>query len=137
MNTTDLIDLYTDFLLVSSYQATATGLSALLDNKISHDKITRLLSSTSISSEALWRMVKPLCHEIKSEAAVLIFDDSIEEKEYTDSSELISWHFDHTKGRSVKWVNFMTALYYSNDMSLPIGIEFVKKTKAYIDKKGK
>jgi hypothetical protein len=112
-------------------------LSALLDNKISHDKITRLLSSATISSESLWQMVKPLCHEIRSEDAVLIFDDSIEEKEYTDSSELISWHFDHTKGRSVKGVNFMTALYYSNEMSLPVGVEFIRKTKAYIDKKGK
>jgi len=137
MNNRDLTDLYTDFLLVCPSQTTATGLSALLDNKISHDKITRLLSSTSISSEALWQMVKPLCHEIKSEEAVLIFDDSIEEKEYTDHSELISWHFDHTKGRSVKGVNFMTALYYSNDISLPVGVEFVRKTKACIDKKGK
>ena len=137
MNVNNLTDLYTDFLLVSPCQTTATGLSALLDNSVSHDKITRLLSSSAISSQTLWQMVKPMCHEIKSDDAVLIFDDSIEAKKYTDNNELISWHFDHTEGRSVKGVNFMTALYSSNDISLPVGVEFVRKTKAFISKKGK
>ena len=31
---------------------------------------------------------------------VLIFDDTIQEKPYTDENELISWHFDHSKNRS-------------------------------------
>jgi len=137
MNVNNLTDLYTDFLLISPGQTTATGLSTLMDNNISHDKITRLLSSSAISSQTLWQMTKPMCHEIKCKDAVLIFDDSVEEKKYTDSNELISWHFDHTQGRSVKGVNFMTALYYSNDISLPVGVDFVKKTKAFIDKKGR
>lgn len=137
MNVNNLTDLYTDFLLVSPIQTCATGLSSMLDNSISHDKITRLLSSCEINSQALWRIVKPMCHEIKSEAAVLIFDDSVEEKKHTSSNELISWHFDHTQNRSVKGVNFMTALYHSNGMSLPVGVDFVRKTKAFINKKGK
>jgi hypothetical protein len=85
----------------------------------------------------LWEYVKPICHEIKSSEGVLIFDDSIEEKKYSDSNELIQWHYDHTVGRSVKGVNFLTALYYSNEMSMPVCVDFVKKTKPYINKKGK
>ena len=39
---TDL-DLYTDYLLSSFGQTTATGLSALLDQAVSHDDVTRFL----------------------------------------------------------------------------------------------
>ena len=39
-----LLDLYTDYLLSSFGQTTATGLSKALDGAVSHDKITRLLS---------------------------------------------------------------------------------------------
>lgn len=137
MNVNNLTDLYTDYLLVSPCLTTATGFSSLFGNEISHDKVTRLLSSGAISSKALWDIVKPMCHEIRSNDAVLIFDDSIEEKQYTDKNELINWHFDHTKGRSVKGVNFLSALYHSNDTSLPVGIDFVIKDKAVVNKKGK
>ena len=41
---------------------------------------------------------------------VLSFDDSIEEKQYTDSGELVCWHCDHVFKRSVKGVRFLTVL---------------------------
>ena len=41
----NLIDLYTDYLISRFDQATATGLSKVFDGEISHDKITRFLSS--------------------------------------------------------------------------------------------
>src|ERR1035437_8172242 len=119
-----LRDIYTDYLLVCPTQITATGLSAFTSEEFCHDKFTRSLSSESFSSKSLWEYVKPICHEIKSSDAVLIFDDSIEEKKYTDSNELIQWHYDHTVGRNVKGVNFLTALYHSNDMSMPVCVDF-------------
>jgi len=67
----------------------------------------------------------------------LIIDDSVEAKPYTDCNPLIQWHFDHTLGRSVKGVNFVSALYHSAGMSIPIGVEFVIKDKEVTDKKGK
>lgn len=137
MNVYNLIDLYTDYIIASHGQCSAVGMSAVFDNSISHDKITRLLSSGVINSEALWKMTKPMCQEISCADAVLIFDDSVEEKKYTDSSELMEWHFDHTQNRSVKGVNFMTALYHSKEMSLPVGVEYVKKDRLAINKKGK
>jgi hypothetical protein len=109
----------------------------MLDNSVSHDKITRLLAGGSINSKKLWQYVKPMCHEIQSDEGVLIIDDSVEEKQYTDQNELINWHFDHCQGRCIKGVNFVSAVYHSNGMSLPVIVEFVKKTKTYINKKGK
>ncbi len=137
MNVNNLIDLYVDYLLVCNQQATATGLSHLLNDQLSHDKITRLLSSGEINSKTLWERVKPLCHEIRSEEGVLIIDDSIEEKRYSDCNEIIQYHFDHTVGRSVRGVNFISALYYSNDMSLPVAMEVIRKEKIFSIKKNK
>ena len=137
MDVNNLQDIYTDYLLVCPGQVTATGLSAFSSGQISHDKVTRLLSTNVFSSKSLWEKVKPICHEIKSSDAVLIFDDSIEEKKYTDSNELIQWHYDHTVGRSVKGVNFLTALYYSKEISVPVCVDFVKKTKPFVNKQGK
>lgn len=138
MNVNNIIDLYTDYLIVNpGGLAIATGLSVMVDNAISHDKITQLLKSGKINSATLWQTVKPMCHEISSMDGVLVIDDSIEEKQYTDRNELICWHFDHTLGRHVKGVNFLTGLYYSKGMSLPVGIDFVKKTRSMVNKKGK
>ena len=45
----DKLDLYTDYLLTTVEQATATGLSRLVDAAISHDEITRLLTENTFS----------------------------------------------------------------------------------------
>ncbi|GIV29926.1 MAG: hypothetical protein KatS3mg028_0992 [Bacteroidia bacterium] len=59
--------------------------------------------------------------------AVLIVDETIEAKLYTDENELICWHYDHSSGKHVKSVNMLTALYYSKGISVPCGVEFVTK----------
>lgn len=135
MSKTNLLDLYTDYLLLSPSLKTATGLSALTDNQISHDRITRYLASGELSSKTLWLHVKPIYKQMEREDAVLIVDDSIEEKKYTDKSPLINWHWDHTEGRSVKGVNFMSLIYHTEEINLPVGVEFVRKDKKITDPK--
>lgn len=122
-------DLYTDYLLSSTGLTTATGFSQMTEGVISHDKITRKLGSGEYDSKYLWKSVKPMVEELCSsdEPVILCFDDSIEEKRYTDENELISWHFDHTVNRSVKGVNFLTALVHTKGISLPCAVEFVHK----------
>jgi len=132
-----LIDLYTDFLIACPGQITSTLLSEVLDNQVGHDKFTRLLSSGKINSRYLWHEVKPMCQEIECDDAVLILDDSVEAKPYTKCNNLIRYHYDHTVGKSVKGVNFITAIYNSWEMSLPVGVDFVIKDQSYIDKDGK
>ena len=68
------MDLYSDYLLSSFGQVTATGLSNLLDNSVSHDKITRMLSGKSYDSKDLWQEVKSLVRSHEREDACLIFD---------------------------------------------------------------
>jgi len=124
---TDL-DLYTDYLISSLGQTSATGLSSLLDNAVSHDAVTRFLNQPDHDSKALWKLVKPDVRRMESDDGLLIVDDSISEKPYTDSNGLICPHFDHCKNRYVNGINFVSLLYRSNGVQLPVGFELVFKT---------
>jgi len=66
---------------------------------------------------------------------VLIFDDTIQEKAWTDESELMCWHYDHCSGRNVKGINLLNALYHCNGASIPVAFELVKKPFQYCDLK--
>lgn len=87
------------------------------------------------TSADLWQRVKPHVRAIQRDTGVLFFDDSIAEKPYTDENDIICWHYDHSKERMVKGVNFLTALYHCQDGSLPVGITLIAKTEYYIDPK--
>ncbi len=134
----DLLELYSDYLLSSFTHATATGLSRMTEGEVSHDRITRFLAFEEMDSRTLWRLVKPLARQFEADDGVLIVDDTIEEKPYTDESELVCWHYDHSKGHSVKGVNLVSALYEAGGVSVPVAFEFVKKSEWVFDwRKGK
>jgi hypothetical protein len=131
----EILDLYTDYLISSFGQTTATGLSKLTNGEISHDKVSRMLASPKMTSKDWWQKIKPQVRKIEQPDGLMIIDDSIEEKPYTDENEIICWHYDHAKGRSVKGINFITTLYYAQEIALPVAFEIVSKTEQYIDKK--
>jgi SRSO17 transposase len=133
----EYIELYTDYLIASFGKTTATGLSALLDGEISHDKITRFLGKEEYTSKELWKLVKKEVREIEEEDGVLIFDDTVQEKQYSKESELICWHYDHTFNRNIKGINLLNCIYHANGVSLPIAFELVKKPIQFSDLKTK
>jgi len=136
-----LLDLYTDYLLSSFGQVTATGLSKVLDGAVSHDKITRLLSGNNFTSKHLWNEVKPLVRQFEDEAGFLIFDDSLLEKPYTDENEIVGWFYDHSENRNKKGINLLTAFYHNTKVNedlplrIPVAFECVKKDVSYSDPK--
>ena len=136
MNTKHL-ELYTDYLLSTFGYATATGLERMLDGEVSHDQITRFLSKETYTSKDLWLQVKPTVRKIESDEGVLIFDDTVQEKPYTDENEVMCWHYDHSKGRSVKGFNLLNCLYHVDDVSIPVAFELIKKLVQYSDLKTK
>ncbi len=133
--TNDLLDLYSDYLISSCGAVTATGLSALVERQVSHDQITRFLASPQRTAADLWRIAKPYVRQVQSPDGVLIIDDSLAEKPSTDENDIICWHYDHAHDRLVKGINFMTALYHSQEVALPVGFTLIAKTEQYTDKK--
>lgn len=134
----DILDIYTDYLICQNQHATAIGLSNLLDGQLSHDQITRFLNRNDYSSKDLWQYVKADIHKHeKTKGGVLIIDDTIEEKPYTDENEIISWHFSHAKGRCVKGVNLLSCLVRYEDIALPIAYEVISKDMHFCDVKTK
>ena len=129
---TDL-DLYTDYLISSFGQTTATGLSQMLDKAVSHDDVTRFVASLESGSQALWQQVKPLVRQVEkalcpAEAGCLLVDDSIIEKAYTDENGLVTVHYDHSKDRYVKGINLVSTLLVLGQVVLPVAYELVVKT---------
>ena len=136
VNNSKIADLYTDYLIVSTSYTTATGLSSLTGEMVSHDKITRILNKGEMfNSKCLWQSSKPIVREFETHDSCISIDDSIQEKPYTDENELICWHWDHVKNRSVKGVNFITAFYNHRGANVPLATDFVTKSKKQADPK--
>lgn len=130
-----ILDLYSEYLISAFGQTTATGLSSLLDGQVSHDQVQRALAGEKQTSAELWRIAKPHVRKIERADGVMIVDDSISEKPYTDENDIICWHYDHSQQRTVKGINFVTSLYHCQGISLPVGFEMVEKTERYTDPK--
>ena len=136
--TQDLLDIYSDFLIAQSQYATATNLSNLLEGSISHDRFTRFLNKNAFNAKDLWQYVKPKVRQQELDrGGVLIIDDAIEEKPYTDENAIVNWHFSHAKGRCVKGINLLSCLIRYGDWAVPIGYEVIRKDLYYCDIKTK
>ena len=138
MLNTKLLDLYTDYLLTSWSLVTATGLAELLHPQYSHDRITRFLAQEVYDQRQYWRLIKPLVRQLEQEDGLIIVDDTIEEKPYTDENDIVCWHYDHTTGQNVKGINLINFLYQverANQpaVSLPLAYEVVSKPDTIVD----
>jgi IS4 transposase len=128
-----MLDLYADYLISSFSFTTATGMSTALNGVISHDAVTRFLSGREYTNKDFWKLVKPVIREIETPDGVLILDDTIEEKLYTDENDIIAWHYDHVFNRNVKGVNILNCIYASEHGTVPIGCTIVKKDLLFTD----
>ena len=116
--------------------ATATGMSAIVDNELSHDQITRFLAKLNSSKQQLWREVKPLIRELETkESCNLIIDDTIEEKPYSDINEINNYYYSHSKHMQVKGINILSAIAGFNKVAVPVDYHIVRKTQEAVDAK--
>ena len=133
MKKSNLLDLYTDFLMTSPNVASALVMSKMLQDAYSHDSITRMLAQDELDQSAFWKLIKPTIRQVESLEGIISIDDTIEHKPYSEENELISWHFDHTQGKSVKGINIVTFNYSSQyddlTMKIPVSFELVRKDK--------
>ncbi len=136
-----MLDLYTDYLITSTKYTTATGLAKIFGQDFSHDKVTRFLSREVLDNRKLWAFVKPFLRSpgrraVEKGTSVLIVDDTIFEKPYTDESEINTYHYDHSKGKSVKGVNAVNLIHETEGIRLPLSMCIVHKDR-FVEVKGK
>jgi len=105
----------------------------MLDGEMSHDQVTRFLSERAYGSKELWLEVKKTVRQIEREDGCLIFDDTIQEKQWTDENEVMCWHYDHCQGRTVRGINLLNALYHSGEVSIPVAFEDIRKPTQFCD----
>lgn len=133
---TEFLDIYSDYLISQGQYATATGLAAVFDGEISHDQVSRFLRAGDYGAKNLWEYIKPSVRSHQhTEEGVLLLDDTISEKQYTDENEINCWHFSHAKHRHVKGINLLSCLVHYGDLALPVGYEVIKKDIRYCDVK--
>jgi hypothetical protein len=135
-----LLDLYTDYLITSFSLTTATGLSAAVNEHYSHDQITRFLAKEDYSQKSYWQHIKSIVRQIEQDDGIIVVDDTIEEKPYTDENDIVCWHYDHTTGQTVKGINLVNFLYQverpdGQAVSLPLAHEVVSKPETVVDTK--
>jgi hypothetical protein len=73
----------------------------------------------------------------ESKGGVLILDDSIEEKPYTDENEIIAWHYSNAKHTCVKGINLLSCLVRYGDIAFPVAFELIYKDLLLCDVKTK
>jgi hypothetical protein len=136
------LDLYSDYLISSlGGLTTATELSALTNNVLSNDKVSRFLGGayqekgelrhTEYTSQDLWKLVKPIVRNHETPSSYLVIDDTIQEKQYSGENDIICWHFDHCFNRHVKGINILNFILVTPELTIPLALEVIKKTEKY------
>ena len=145
MKNPQILDLYSDYLIASFNMATATGMSKLLNEALSHDAISRFLGQGQFTQKDYWKCVKPIIRRIEGDHGVIKIDDTILEKPHSTENDIICWHYDHSKkgiDKNVKGINILNFLYQSpftdlDYVSAPVAFEIIKKTEQWYDTKKK
>jgi hypothetical protein len=97
---------YVDYVLSGSSVIGAMDLSEVIVGCFGLDQVGRMLLSGEVNNKVLYRKSKTFLkgREPKGVAAVSV-DDCIVEKPYSAVNDVVNWHYDHTKGWSVKGID--------------------------------
>jgi putative transposase len=118
-------DLYCQFILASQRNFTATQAADL--TSVSHDQITRWLTSTKLTPNILWEHVEKL---VEKEGGVLVVDDSIIAKQYSRSHELplLSYQYSGAYHKVIQGIGLVNlVLVGEGDICTPIDYRIFSK----------
>ncbi|WP_150467147.1 hypothetical protein [Francisella sp. SYW-9] len=102
MNLQDSSNLYTEFLLCPTSQASATMCSNMLDNVVKHDSFSRMLKLDNYGSAYIWSKAKTVLNNFKYTTKILSLDNTIIHKPDSKVNEVVNWFYDHSVGRAIK-----------------------------------
>lgn len=103
---------YCQYLLSSPINYTVTNLADHLDG-ISHDRINRYLRGEKLTPHLLWENVKPILQE--SENGYLLFDDTVLDKRYSASIELVRRQYSGNEHRVIRGIGLVSCVYVNGE----------------------
>ncbi len=118
-------DFYCQFLLASQRNFTATQASDL--SAVTHDTITRWLTSVKLTPNLLWEQVENL---VDKEGGVLVVDDSVIAKQYSRSHELplLSYQYSGAYHKVIQGIGLVNLVLVGKDNNcLPIDYRIFSK----------
>lgn len=118
-------DLYCQFLLASQKNFTATQASDLTD--VSHDAITRWLTSVKLTPNLLWEHVEK---SVDKKGGVLVVDDSVIAKQYSRSHELplLSYQYSGAYHKVIQGIGLVNLVMVGKDNTcMPIDYRIFSK----------
>ena len=129
-------NVYVEYLLSTKGHISATDLSQAIDNKYSHDQISRMLSNGRTDDKALYLKGKRFIEAKDATGKIcLIFDDSVQAKPHSEVNGLVGWHYDHSAGKCIKGINFVSALWSDEQASIPLSMQLVQKELLWNEEK--
>lgn len=118
-------DVYCQFLLASQKNFTATQASDL--TSVTHDSITRWLTSVKLTPNLLWEHVEKLAQK---EGGVLVVDDSVIAKQYSRSHELplLSYQYSGAYHKVIQGIGLVNLVLVGTDNTcIPVDYRIFSK----------
>jgi hypothetical protein len=99
---------YVEYLISTPINYTCSNLAEHLEG-VSHDVVTDYLSKERLSARHLWEMVESLIQD--NPEAYLIIDDSVQNKQYSRSIELVKQQYSGAAGGLVRGIGVVNLLH--------------------------
>ncbi len=99
---------YVEYLISTPINYTCTNLAEHLEG-VSHDVATDYLSQARLTARQMWEMVQGLIHD--SPDAYLIVDDSVQDKRYSHSIEMVKRQYSGTEHGLVRGIGVVNLVH--------------------------
>ncbi|MDD5462345.1 MAG: hypothetical protein PHG00_12045 [Methylococcales bacterium] len=99
---------YVEYLISTPINYTCFNLAEHLDN-VSRDMVSNFLKRNRITARQVWEMVKGLIRNIAE--AFLIIDDSVQDKRYSKSIELVKKQYSGAEGGLVRGISVVNMVH--------------------------
>jgi len=108
---------YTEYLISTSDNYTCSNLAEHLDG-VSHDTVSDYLRTDKLTARGLWERVQP--HLKDSEAAYLLVDDSVQNKQYSQQIELVKKQYSGAEHGLVRGIGVVNLVHSDGEVFYPI-----------------
>ena len=108
--------LYTKFLIANHNRYSGVELSKTSNSALSHDSVSRWLSDERFDSKSLWPYVRDM---VEKETGYLIADDSVLDKRFSRSNELVGRHWSGNEHRLICGIDLVNLLWTKGEECIP------------------